>query len=216
MVEPAHKKETGRKGNVYVLIFNIYLLDNSGYFKSAILKSIFGRGVMTTAKSNASPCMGFCFPFHVHLGSTNEATLNFNLIPIIIYCTRNDLSVRWALAEIVPDFWHHAGLDQWANLSLAPASRTQMLLLHLTKKSYISCVKRLTPHQKADAVCSGYQDAAQVGYNSTRKCQCHSVFLHNEVMWTLWMYICYTHTFMSLMPSLLWKCFPTSQPNHTA
>lgn len=26
----------------------------------------------------------------------------------------------------------------------------------------------------------------------------------------------YTHTFMSLMPSLLWKCFPTSHPNHTA
>jgi len=25
-----------------------------------------------------------------------------------------------------------------------------------------------------------------------------------------------THTFMSLMPSLLWKCLPTSQPNHTA
>ena len=31
-----------------------------------------------------------------------------------------------------------------------------------------------------------------------------------------WRVFAQTHTFMSLMPSLPWKCLPTSQPNHTA
>lgn len=66
--------------------------------------------------------------------------------------------------QMKPDIRHHAGLVQRANLSLAPATQTQMLLLlHLKgKDGHFSCVGRRTPQKGRCCLVRSNEDVAQI------------------------------------------------------
>lgn len=66
--------------------------------------------------------------------------------------------------EMKPDIRHHAGLVQRANLSLAPGTQTQMLLLlHLKgKDGHFSCVGRRTPQKSRCCLVRSNEDVAQI------------------------------------------------------
>lgn len=63
-----------------------------------------------------------------------------------------------------PDIRHHAGLVQRANLSLAPATQTQMLLLlHLKgKDGHFSCVGIWTPQKGRCCLVWSNEDVVQI------------------------------------------------------